>query len=147
MTFTCAAGLAAAATGQHRVCRVVVVDGQRLFREALRTLLAREAEFLVVGEAADGREALKLIATVQPDVVVTDLRLAGGSSVGQLEQIHARFPDVALLVLTALRARGVAARVRKAGASGYLLKDRGLKEFLNALREVAAGRCYRSRCP
>jgi len=145
MTVTCSAGPAAGASGQHRVCRVLVVDGQRLFREALCTLLAREEEFLVVGDAADGGEALELIAALQPDVVVTDLHLGRGSSVAHLEQIHARFPGVALLVLTALRAREVAVRVRKAGARGYLLKDRGLKEFLGALREVAAGRCYRSR--
>lgn len=126
------------------MCRVLLVDGHRLFREALRILLAREKEFSVVGEAAEGREAFELIAALRPNVVVTDLHLEGGSSVGHLEEMHARFPEVALLVLTAFRAHDVAARVRKAGALGYLLKDRDLKEFLNALREVAAGRCYRS---
>jgi DNA-binding NarL/FixJ family response regulator len=123
---------------------VLLVDGHRLFREALRILLAREREFSVVGEAADGREAVELIAAQQPNVVVTDLHLQGGSGVAHLEEIHARFPEVALLVLTAFRAHDVAARVRRAGARGYLLKDRDLKEFLTALREVAAGRCYRS---
>jgi len=144
MTVTCPAGTVAADAGQEQVCRVLLVDGHRLFREALRILLARQQEFFVVGEAADGGEALELIAALQPNVVVTDLQLEGGSSVGHLEEMHARFPEVALLVLTALRAHDVAARVRRAGARGYLLKDRDLKEFLNALREVAAGRCYRS---
>jgi DNA-binding NarL/FixJ family response regulator len=145
MTGTGSAGTAArGAAGQLAVCRVLLVDGHRLFREALRTLLAREQEFSVVGEAADGSEALELIAAVRPNVVVTDLHLVGGSSVAHLEEIHARFPEVALLVLTAFRAHDVAARVRRAGALGYLLKDQDLNEFLNALREVAAGRCYRS---
>jgi DNA-binding NarL/FixJ family response regulator len=144
MTVTCPAGTVAADAGQDQVCRVLLVDGHRLFREALRILLAREKEFSVVGEAAEGREAFELIAALRPNVVVTDLHLEGGSSVGHLEEMHARFPEVALLVLTAFRAHDVAARVRKAGALGYLLKDRDLKEFLNALREVAAGRCYRS---
>jgi DNA-binding NarL/FixJ family response regulator len=144
MTVTCPAGTVAADAGQDQVCRVLLVDGHRLFREALRILLARENEFSVVGEAAEGREAFELIAALRPNVVVTDLHLEGGSSVGHLEEMHARFPEVALLVLTAFRAHDVAARVRKAGALGYLLKDRDLKEFLNALREVAAGRCYRS---
>jgi DNA-binding NarL/FixJ family response regulator len=144
MTVTCSAGTEATGAGHHPVCRVLLVDGHRLFREALRILLAREKEFSVVGEAADGAEALELIASLHPNVVVTDLHLDGGSSFRHVEEIHARFPDVALLVLTACRAHDVAARVRRAGALGYLVKDQGLKEFLNALREVARGRCYRS---
>jgi DNA-binding NarL/FixJ family response regulator len=145
MTVTCSAGTEATDTGQRPVCRVLLVDGHRLFREALRILLTREKEFSVVGEAADGAEGLKLIASLQPHVVVTDLHLEGGSSFRHVEETHARFPEVALLVLTACRAHDVAARVRRAGALGYLLKDRGHKEFLKALREVAAGRCYRSQ--
>jgi DNA-binding NarL/FixJ family response regulator len=144
MTVTCSAGTEATGTGQHAVCRVLLVDGHRLFREALRILLAREKEFAVIGEAADGGEALELISALQPNVVVTDLHLGGGSSVRHLEEIHARFPEVAVLVLTAFRAHDVAAQVRKAGALGYLLKERNLKELLRALREVAAGRGYRS---
>jgi DNA-binding NarL/FixJ family response regulator len=144
MTLNGSAGTGTVGAGQEPVCRVLLVDSHRLFREALCILLARVKEFSVVGEAAGGREALELIAALQPNVVVTDLHLDASSSVGHLEEIHARFPEVALLVLTAFRAHDVAARVRRAGALGHLSKDRGLKEFLNALREVAAGRCYRS---
>ena len=144
MTVTCAAHTEAIGAGQHPVCRVLLVDGHRLFREALRILLTREKEFAVVGEAAEGGEALELISTLQPNVVVTDLHLGEGSSVRHLEEIHARFPEVAILVLTAFRAHDVAAQVRRAGALGYLLKERDLKELLTALREVAAGRGYRS---
>jgi DNA-binding NarL/FixJ family response regulator len=129
-------------SGQRGTCRVLLVDGHRVFREGLRTLLEREKDYLVVGDAAAGNEALELIGVLQPDVVVTDLHQDGGSSVRHLEEIHTRFPSVQLLVLTAFRAHDVAARVRKAGALGYLLKDGGLKEFLKALREVAAGRAY-----
>ena len=145
MTGIRSAGSGAEGTGRQGVCRILLVDGQRLFREALRTLLAREEEFSVVGEAADGTQALELITALQPDVVVTDLQLDEGSSVRHVEEIHACFPEVALLVLTAFRAHDVAVQVRRAGALGYLLKDRGLEEFLTALREVAAGRSYRSQ--
>jgi DNA-binding NarL/FixJ family response regulator len=131
-------------SGQRHVCRVLLVDGHLLFREALRILLAREKDFLVVGDAANGKEALQLITPLQPDVVITDLHQGAGSSVRHLEEMHAQFPNVGLLVLTAFRAHDVAARVRRAGALGYLLKDRGLRELLIALREVAARRCYRS---
>lgn len=131
--------------GERGVCRVLLVDGHRVFREALRTLLEREKDYLVVGDTAAGNEALELMHALQPDVVVTDLHQGDGSSVRHLEEIHARFPNVGLLVLTAFRAHDVAAQVRRAGALGYLLKDRGLREFLKALREVAAGRCYRAK--
>jgi DNA-binding NarL/FixJ family response regulator len=128
-------------SGAHRI---LLVDGQRLFREALSILLARENDYVVVGGAADAQEALELIGTLKPEVVVTDLHFGADSSICHLEEIHTRFPHVGLLVLTAFRAHDVAPRVRRAGALGYLLKDRGHKEFLKALRAVAAGRGYRS---
>jgi DNA-binding NarL/FixJ family response regulator len=132
---------------KRRACRIVVVDSQRILRQALGILLAAEHEFAVVGDAGPGSEALELIGTLQPDVVVTDLHVTEGSGVQLIEQIHARFPKVAILVLTALRAHNVVAAVRKAGALGYVLKDRGRGELLKALREVAAGRWYRSIAP
>jgi DNA-binding NarL/FixJ family response regulator len=124
--------------------RILLIDNQPLFREGLRSLLAREGEFVVVGDAREGSEALELIALQQPDVVITELHLGAGSSVQHLEEIHERFPKVAILVLTEFRARDVAARVRSAGALGYLLKEQSLSELLAALREVAAGRYFRS---
>jgi DNA-binding NarL/FixJ family response regulator len=123
--------------------RVLLVDNQQLFREGLRSLLAREGEFVVVGDAREGDEALELIAVQQPDVVITELHLGAGSSVQHLEEIHERFPRVAILVVTEFRARDVAARVRSAGALGYLLKEQSLSELLVALREVASGRYFR----
>jgi DNA-binding NarL/FixJ family response regulator len=144
MTGNGSAGTTTANAEQHGVCRVLLVDGQLLFREALRTLLAREPHFLVVGDAADGKEALELIGHVQPHVVISDLHSGAGFSVQHLEEIHARFPSVAVLVLTACRAQGVAALARRAGAAGYLPKKCDLSELLKALREVAAGRSYRA---
>jgi len=126
-----------------RVGRIFVVDNQQLFREGLCALLARGREFVVVGATREGHEALELIAAAQPDVVMTELHLGTGSSVQHVEQIHQRFPQVAILVLTEFRAHDVAARVRRAGALGYLLKEQGVGELLAALREVAAGRWYR----
>jgi DNA-binding NarL/FixJ family response regulator len=131
--------------GQGRDCRILVVDNHQLFREGLCALLARRREFVVVGDAREGHEALELIAVMQPDVVITELHLGAGSSVQHLEEIRQRFPKVAILVLTEFSAHDVAARVRRAGALGYLLKEQGFTELLEALREVASGRCYRSK--
>lgn len=144
MTLTVPPGTGAAEAVPQRASRIVLIDNQRIFRHALRALLNRQQHFAVVGDAAEGGEALELIAAERPDVVVTELHLGGGPSVQHLAEIRARFPGVALLVLTALRAHDVAARVRRAGARGYVLKDHSHDELLKALREVAAGRCYRS---
>src|SRR5256714_4594975 len=123
----------------RRAYRIVLIDGQRIFRQALRILFATEREFAVVGETGHAAEAVELIGSLQPDVVVTDLHLTDGSAVPLIEQIHARFPRTAILVLTAVRAHDVAAAVRKAGALGYLLKDGGRSELLAAVRGGGAG--------
>ena len=122
MTLVDSPETATPAVQARRAYRIVLIDGHRIFRQAVRMLFATEGEFTVVGEAGDAPEAVELIASLQPDVAVTDLHLAGGSAVPLIEQIHARFPKVAILVLTSARAHDVAAAVRKAGALGYLLK-------------------------
>jgi DNA-binding NarL/FixJ family response regulator len=147
MTLIASPCTATSSSDERRACRIVLIDSQRILRQALRILLAAEDGFAVVGDAGQATEALELIGALKPDVVVTDLHLAEGSGVQIIEQIHARFPKVAILVLTALRAHDVAAAVKKAGALGYLLKDRGRGELLTALRRVAAGRWYRSVVP
>jgi len=147
MTLVESPATATPAAQTRRPHRIVLIDGQRIFRQALRVLFATEEEFAVVGEAGHAAEAVELIGSLQPDVVVTELHLTDGSAVPLIEQIHARFPKLAILVLTAVRAHDVAATVRKAGALGYLLKDGGRSELLTALREVVAGRWYRSIAP
>jgi DNA-binding NarL/FixJ family response regulator len=125
--------------------RVVLLDDQRLFRQALSALLAGQGEYTVVGEAGRADEALELIATLQPAVVITELQLSGGSGVELITQIHARFPKIAILVLTTVRARDAVATIRRAGALGYLLKDCAGTQLRAALRDVACGRWHRSR--
>ena len=138
---------------EPRPYRIILVDPQRLFRQALRALLDAQAGFSVVGETGSAAEALELAGALKPDVVVTELYLADGSQAGEnsgsalIGTLHSRLPEVAILVLTSARARDVAAAVRKAGARGYLLKEHGREELLRALREVTAGRWYRSITP
>jgi DNA-binding NarL/FixJ family response regulator len=129
------------------VCRIVLVDGQRIFRQSLRILFAADQEFTIVGEAGRASEALEIIGALRPDVVVTDLELPDASGAQLIEQIRGRYPGVAILVLSALRARDQVAAARKAGALGYLPKDRGRGELLGALRSVASGRRYRGAEP
>ncbi|TLZ22942.1 MAG: response regulator transcription factor [Gammaproteobacteria bacterium] len=138
---------------EPRPYRIILVDPQRLFRQALQALLNAQAGFSVVGETGSAAEALELAGALKPDAVVTELHLADGSQAGEnsgnalIGTLHSRLPEVAILVLTSARARDVAAAVRRAGARGYLLKEHGREELLRALREVTAGRWYRSIAP
>jgi DNA-binding NarL/FixJ family response regulator len=132
-----------AATG--RASRILLVDGQQIFRHALRMLFADAAAFDVVGECGTARTALELADVLRPDVVVTELQLPDTQGVELIEQLRARQPRAAILVLTTLRARERVAAARRAGAHGYLLKECGRAELLSAVRAIAAGRRYRSR--
>jgi DNA-binding NarL/FixJ family response regulator len=131
-----------AATGCAR--RILLVDGQQIFRHALRMLLADDAAFDVVGECGAARAALELTEVLQPDVVITELQLPDCQSMELIEQLRARQPSAAILVLTTLRARERVAAACRAGALGYLLKECGRAELLSAVRAVAAGRRYRA---
>lgn len=147
MTLTVSPGAPAPVLVDQHTFRIVLVDAHCIFRQALRSLLASQGGFEVVGEAGRAGEALELIGTLQPDLLLTDLHLPDESGTRFIEQVHARFPKLAILVLTALRARGAAAAARKAGALGYLLKDQGRDELSAALREVVAGRWYSAEIP
>jgi len=147
MTLTASPSTGTPAAEEQRAFRIVLVDGHCIFRQALRILLGAEKDFAVVGEAGRAGEALELIGSLQADLVLTDLHLPDGSGLQFIAQLRTRFPKVAILVLTSARARDVAAVVRKAGALGYLLKEHGREELLRALRDVTAGRWYRSLAP
>jgi len=153
MSLTAAPGAGASGLEDRRAYRILLIDPQRLFRQALRALLEAEPGFSVVGEAGSAAEALEIVGALKPDVVVTELRLGDESYAGEscgsglIRTLHSRFPATAILVLTSARARDVAGAVRKAGALGYLLKEHGREELLRALREVSAGRWYRAIAP
>lgn len=127
-----------------RAPRILLADPHRIVRQGVRALLEREGEFSVVGEAAGADEALALVDQLRPDAVVTELHLQEGSGLHLIEQTHARFPQIAIFVLTAFRARDRVASARRAGARGYLMKSRGRHELVAALRTTRSGRWYRS---
>lgn len=137
----------AASATEGAACRIVLVDGQQIFRQAVRALLSAEQGFVVVGEAGRLTEALEVIGTHTPDVVLSDLKLPDSADMQLIPQLRARCPQAAFVVLTALQARDHVAAARKAGALGYLPKQRGRAELLTAIRNVLAGRRYRSELP
>ncbi|MBA3533809.1 MAG: response regulator transcription factor [Ardenticatenales bacterium] len=119
--------------------RVLLADDHAFVREGTRELLEREIDILVVGEASNGAEAVRLVETLQPDVVVMDVRMPGMGGVEATKQIKERFPAVEVLVMTAHDDDEFVFALLEAGASGYMLKTGTVKELIRAIHEVAGG--------
>jgi DNA-binding NarL/FixJ family response regulator len=120
--------------------RVLVVDDHPVVRQGLSAMLRWEPDLEIVGEAADGQEAVRLILEQRPDVVLLDLRLPGLSGVEVMRQVRAQAPAVRFLVLTTYDTDMYIAPALAAGARGYLLKDATPDELMNGVRSVMQGR-------
>ncbi|MFG2062385.1 response regulator [Micromonospora sp. NPDC048871] len=118
--------------------RVVVVDDQTLIRQGIRGLL-EVAQVDVVGEAADGREALAVIERTAPDVILLDLRMPRFDGIWTIEQLQAAGIDIPVLVLTTFNDDALVLAALRAGARGYLLKDVTLAQLTRAIRTLAGG--------
>lgn len=119
--------------------RVLVVDDQQLMRRGLRMLLSTVPDIEVVGEAADGREALARLRHDPPDVVLCDLRMPGMDGVEMVSVATARHPQIPILVLTTFDDDALVRRAMVAGAAGFLLKSVTTEDLAQAVRQVAAG--------
>jgi DNA-binding NarL/FixJ family response regulator len=119
--------------------RVLVVDDQAIVRDGLVTVLSLVPDLEVVGEAADGAEAVALVAEHAPDVVLMDLRMPVVDGPTATAQITAAHPEVAVLVLTTFADDDSIVTALRAGARGYLTKDAGRVEIATAIRAVASG--------
>jgi DNA-binding NarL/FixJ family response regulator len=122
--------------------RVVVVENEALVRQGLRRVLELDAGLSVVGEAADGEEALSVIARARPDVVLLDVRMPKLDGVGVLTRLRATAFMPPCLVLTTFDDPAVFVEAVRAGAKGYLLKDASFEQLTTGIRELVAGRAY-----
>ncbi|HET6964838.1 MAG TPA: response regulator transcription factor [Acidimicrobiales bacterium] len=119
--------------------RVLVADDQRIVREGLGTLLGLLEGVEVVGSAADGEEVVGMARTLKPDVVLMDLRMPRCDGAEATRRIRADDPGIKVLVLTTYADDRSVLEALRAGARGYLTKDAGSDEILDALRQVAHG--------
>jgi DNA-binding NarL/FixJ family response regulator len=122
--------------------RIVLADDQALFREGLRTLLSTRADIEVVGEAADGAQALVRVGETQPAVVLMDLQMPIMDGVQATAKLRERHPEVRVLVLTTFDDEGNVFGALRAGAAGYLLKDVSLDTLVSAIQAAARGECF-----
>ena len=119
--------------------RILLADDQALFREGLRMLLAAQPDFDVVGEAANGEEALHLAAALRPHIVLMDMRMPVLDGVEATRLLHQRQPDSRVIVLTTFDDDELVFAGLAAGAVGYLLKAVSSPQLLEAIRTVARG--------
>jgi DNA-binding NarL/FixJ family response regulator len=121
------------------VIRVVVADDHPLFRDGLRTLTSLEAELELVGEAANGADAVHLALELGPDVVVMDLHMPDLNGIEATRRIVEARPDVGVLVLTMFEDDDSVFAAMRAGARGYLLKGARHEDVVRAIQSVARG--------
>ncbi|MEO8955352.1 MAG: response regulator transcription factor [Ktedonobacteraceae bacterium] len=119
--------------------RVALADDQRLLREGLRTILEAAPDIIVVGEAEDGMAATTLATTLQPDVMLMDIRMPLRDGIAATEAIHKTHPAIRILLLTTYDTPETVVDGLRAGAAGYLLKDCSAEELCSAVRTVARG--------
>jgi DNA-binding NarL/FixJ family response regulator len=115
----------------------LIADDHRLFAEALEAILAGEARIAVVGQAGDGREAVRLAKELKPDVVLMDISMPVMDGIDAVKQIRAEDGDARILMLTGSNSRADVDRARRAGAAGYVTKDRIAAELIDAIVEIA----------
>jgi NarL family two-component system response regulator LiaR len=119
--------------------RILIVEDQRIVREGLRAVLEDEDEIVIVGEAANGQEAIELFAQLQPDVVLMDLQMPVMDGPEATRRIRELSHDARILVLTTYATDEFIFKALRAGAQGYLLKDASANELLGAIHSIHAG--------
>jgi two-component system, NarL family, response regulator NreC len=124
------------------VVRILLADDHTVMRAGLRLLLERHDNFEVVGEAADGREAVEIAAAQKPEVVVMDVAMPHLNGVEAARQILSRNPDTAIVMLSMHSDESYVLRSLKAGARGYLLKDSAEADLIAAIQAIVEGRSF-----
>ncbi len=119
--------------------RLLLCDDHAMFRQGLRSILESEEGFRVIGEAANGREAIRHALDTKPDVILMDIQMPELDGVAATKAILAEHPDSRVIILTMYRQDRYVFEAVKAGARGYLLKDAGAEDLLDAIHRVAAG--------
>ena len=124
---------------------VILVDDHVIMRDGLRHLLDQESDIEVVGEADNGRKAVKLAMEKKPEIVIMDVAMQDMNGIEATRQIKTENPDIKVIALSMHSERQIVVGIFRAGASGYLLKDSSSLELVEAIRTVHLGRKYLSQ--
>ena len=124
--------------------RIVIAEDHTILREGLRSLLCSDPEFDVVGEAEDGRDAIRCVEALSPDLVLMDLSMPRMNGLDAIKEIKKQNPEIKIIVLTVHKTEEYILATLQAGADGYLLKDANHSELVMAIKNVLAGKRYLS---
>lgn len=119
--------------------KILFLDDHQMLIDGLKALLKHETRFEIVGEATRAERAIELIPEVRPDVVVTDINMPGISGIEFTKSVHELYPDIKILALSMYGEKGMISEMLDAGVSGYILKNTGKEELVNALQKIYDG--------
>lgn len=122
--------------------KILLVDDHEIMREGICALLRKHPEMEVIGQAADGRTAVDMVKQLQPDVVVMDIGMPNLNGIEATHQMVAENPHIKVMALSTHSDGSVVAKMIKAGATGYMLKESAFSELLDGLRTMAEGKTY-----
>ena len=124
---------------EQELLRIAIVDDHELARKSLQNMLSDEPDIEVVGEAANGQEALSLCSRLRPDLVLMDVRMPKMDGLAATREIKRRYPKISVVMLTMHENPDYLFEALKAGASGYVLKDASQEAVVEAVRQVLEG--------
>jgi len=124
--------------------RIVLAEDHTILREGLRALLSTDPNFEIIGEAPDGREAVRCVEKLEPDLLLIDLSMPRMSGMDAIREIKKRFPAIKIIALTVHKTEEYLLTTLKAGADGYVLKDATHEELVMAIKNVMGGKSYLS---
>jgi len=124
--------------------RIVLVEDHTILREGLRALLSADPDFEIIGEAADGREAVRLVEKQVPDLILMDLSMPRMTGMDAIREIKKRYPATKIIALTVHKTEEYLGTTLQAGADGYVLKDATHNELMMAIQSVLNGKTYLS---
>lgn len=125
-----------------KAIRIVLADDHTVVRKGLRLLLENQPGFQVLADAADGRETVRLVEELNPDVVVMDVAMPNLNGIEAARQISSKLPQVAIVFLSMHSDEGYVLKALKAGARAYLLKDSAEQDLISAVKAVSDGKAF-----
>ena len=126
------------------IANVVIAEDHAILRAGLCAMLATEPDFQVIGEASSGRDAIRLVGKLNPDLLLLDLSMPNSNGTEAINTIKRRYPETKIVVLTVHKAEEYIRAALEAGADGYVLKDDDQSELFTALRTILEGKPYLS---
>ena len=122
--------------------QVLIVDDHEIMREGMTALLRKYSQFEVVGQATDGRQALEMASQLKPDVIIMDVGMPNLNGVDATKKLISMYPDLKIMALSAHSDGAIVAKMIKAGASGYMLKESAFDELIEGLNTLLDGRTF-----